>query len=221
MPSPLREPRPSTRAKRARTLAAAQCLFLERGYSGTSMDAIALGAGITKQTLYAYFGTKADLFSAVLRELTLEGPARSLRVAADDPPPGDLDGLRRVLRGLVGGIAAAMFQPDYVALVRVIVAEVPRTPDLGPLFRAAVADQALGTIADLLRSAIAAGAARTEEPEAAASLLLGALVLCLFRDGLLAAPGTETPPRPGELDALVNQLLLGISPPSEAGGTVG
>ncbi len=41
-------------------------LFLERGYKGTSMDAIARAAGVTKPVIYACFAGKAELFGALL-----------------------------------------------------------------------------------------------------------------------------------------------------------
>jgi AcrR family transcriptional regulator len=41
-------------------------LFLERGYKGTSMDAIARAAGVTKPVVYACFDSKAELFGALL-----------------------------------------------------------------------------------------------------------------------------------------------------------
>jgi AcrR family transcriptional regulator len=41
-------------------------LFLERGYRGTSMDAIAHAAEVTKPVIYACFTSKAELFGALL-----------------------------------------------------------------------------------------------------------------------------------------------------------
>ncbi len=41
-------------------------LFLEHGYKGTSMDAIARAAGVTKPVIYACFASKAELFGALL-----------------------------------------------------------------------------------------------------------------------------------------------------------
>ncbi|HWX44422.1 MAG TPA: helix-turn-helix domain-containing protein [Solirubrobacteraceae bacterium] len=41
-------------------------LFLERGYKGTSMDAIAQAADVTKPVIYACFASKAELFGALL-----------------------------------------------------------------------------------------------------------------------------------------------------------
>jgi AcrR family transcriptional regulator len=44
-------------------------LFSERGYSGTSMDALAERAGVTKPVIYNLFGSKAGLFAACTSEL--------------------------------------------------------------------------------------------------------------------------------------------------------
>jgi len=41
-------------------------LFLERGYRGTSMDAIARAAGVSKPVIYDCFESKAELFGALL-----------------------------------------------------------------------------------------------------------------------------------------------------------
>jgi len=44
-------------------------LFSERGYAGTSMDALAERAGVTKPVVYNLFGSKAGLFAACTSEL--------------------------------------------------------------------------------------------------------------------------------------------------------
>ena len=44
-------------------------LFSERGYAGTSMDALAERAGVTKPVIYNHFGSKAGLFAACTSEL--------------------------------------------------------------------------------------------------------------------------------------------------------
>ena len=44
-------------------------LFSERGYAGTSMDALAERAGVTKPVIYNLFGSKAGLFAACTSEL--------------------------------------------------------------------------------------------------------------------------------------------------------
>ncbi len=62
--------RPASRETSQRTregiLAAATREFAERGLDAGRMDEIALRAGVAKNVLYYYFGSKDDLFSAVL-----------------------------------------------------------------------------------------------------------------------------------------------------------
>ena len=52
--------------RRPEVLDAALKLFLERGYQGTSMEAIARAAGVTKPVVYACFPGKDELFRALL-----------------------------------------------------------------------------------------------------------------------------------------------------------
>lgn len=52
----------------AAILEAATRLFLDKGYDGTSMEAVALAAGISKRTLYLRYSTKSDLIKAVVKE---------------------------------------------------------------------------------------------------------------------------------------------------------
>lgn len=50
-----------------RILAAAAALFAEGGYDGTSMNAIAVRAGVSKANLFHHFGSKKELYLAVVR----------------------------------------------------------------------------------------------------------------------------------------------------------
>lgn len=60
--------RPKDLEKRQRILNAAKQLFLQHGYHGSSMNQIALEAGVTKLTVYNHFQDKATLFSCAVEE---------------------------------------------------------------------------------------------------------------------------------------------------------
>ncbi len=60
--------RPKDLEKRASILQAAKCLFPEHGFDGTSMDAIAAMAGVSKLTVYSHFTDKETLFTEAVRE---------------------------------------------------------------------------------------------------------------------------------------------------------
>jgi len=52
---------------REASLSAAEMLFAERGFDGTSVDAIAGQAGYNKSLIFQYFGDKLGLYSQVLK----------------------------------------------------------------------------------------------------------------------------------------------------------
>lgn len=59
--------RPKDMEKRAAILLAAKALFIRNAFAGTSMDAIAADAGVSKLTVYSHFGDKDNLFREVIR----------------------------------------------------------------------------------------------------------------------------------------------------------
>jgi AcrR family transcriptional regulator len=61
---------------RLRILDAAERLFTDRGYGGTTMEAIAVEAGVATDTVYASFGNKAGVLHRLL----------DVRVGGDDSP---------------------------------------------------------------------------------------------------------------------------------------
>jgi AcrR family transcriptional regulator len=63
-------------ATRRAILQAAERLFAERGYVGTSVGDVAAAAGVALKTVYAVFGTKAELLRALW----------NLRIHGDDDP---------------------------------------------------------------------------------------------------------------------------------------
>lgn len=71
---------------RGKLLEAAREEFQSNGFAGGRIDAIADTAGVNKRLIYAYFGSKAELFEIVLADNTA-------RVAAAVPfTPDDLPG---------------------------------------------------------------------------------------------------------------------------------
>jgi len=75
------------RATRERLIGAARELFGERGYDGTSIEAILKASGVARGALYHHFETKEALFDAVLDRVVGEIAARAADAAraTDDP----------------------------------------------------------------------------------------------------------------------------------------
>jgi AcrR family transcriptional regulator len=87
-------------------------LFATRGYTATSMDQIAAGAGISKPMLYAYFGSKHGLYLAYMRQAAERLFERLLGAA-----PPELPAAERLLLGLDAFLAFVDERRDGWALL--------------------------------------------------------------------------------------------------------
>jgi len=79
------QPRLEGESSRASILEAAQHLFLERGYAGTSMSVIAKASGVTKSLIHHHFGTKDALWRAVKRACFEAYHAKQKELLAVEP----------------------------------------------------------------------------------------------------------------------------------------
>jgi AcrR family transcriptional regulator len=69
-------------------LQAAGAVFAERGFAGASLDQVAAAAGFTKGAVYSNFGSKDELFLALMTEEVtrrVDGVEAALATAADLP----------------------------------------------------------------------------------------------------------------------------------------
>lgn len=111
-------------------LAAARQVFLSRGYAGATLEAIANDAGFSTGVVYSQFGSKADLFFALLEARIDERATQNERVAAEMV---GTDGLRELL-SMAG--RDAVTEQGWARLVvefRVLAA---RDPDLNARYAA-------------------------------------------------------------------------------------
>ena len=103
-----RAPHLGPERRRPMVLDAAFELFLDRGYDGTSMDAIAAAIGVTKPVVYACYPSKEELFKALLRreeERVLAEITEALPAAAE----GDLEAT--LTEGFTGFLRAVASSP--------------------------------------------------------------------------------------------------------------
>ncbi len=207
-------PTPRAQAKRNAIHAAAQGLFLRNGFAGTSMDAIALAANVSKQTLYRYYQNKEALFVAVLEQLALDHLAEPALLAVRDTPMGSRVMLEQALILWAQQSITHILQPAYVGLLRLLIAELPRFPQLGARFFQAVPQQGGAFLRALLESARSHGVIAVDDLEAAIRLLAGSLLTYVFSHGLLAADGVQQPPSAEQIAAIVQLALHGIAEPS-------
>jgi AcrR family transcriptional regulator len=92
---------------------AARALFLDQGFSATSMDAIARTAGVSKATVYAYFPNKEALFASLIM-------AECEGLEHDLPLPNLSEGLYPALQQFARQYARVFIERKDVAFVRTI-----------------------------------------------------------------------------------------------------
>jgi AcrR family transcriptional regulator len=73
------------RETRRQIAEAARGLFFERGYSGTTIDAIAQAAGVAPETVYSIFGSKRKVLSHLM-DISIGGDDQPIRLL-DRPEP--------------------------------------------------------------------------------------------------------------------------------------
>lgn len=115
-------PRARRGPSREAIVAAAERLFLERGFGSVSMDELAEAAGVARRTLYNQFASKEEIFREMLLRVSgqLEGAF----------PPGieTQGGVEDVLRLIARAILGLHKQPEYLGFLRMLVADSRQFP---------------------------------------------------------------------------------------------
>ena len=195
-----------------RILDAALTSFSSRGYDGTSLDALAAGLGVRKQTILHHFGSKEGLLGAVLGRTVDE-----LAAAVDGGIARRGTGWQRLEAVVRSVFGLAGRRPEVLGFVR----EVGR---LGPTFIARLSD-ALEPLTRrataFLSTEMAAGGMRRRDPRevvlAAYATVIGAATEVEVLRSLGVEPSVRLlVRRRRELLAYLAEML-GVDAPPTAG----
>jgi TetR/AcrR family transcriptional repressor of mexJK operon len=184
--------RPKEALRRAAILQVAHELFSEVGYAATSMSSIAARLGGSKATLYKYFRSKEELFAASLEDLIATHAGDLLLPATNG------DDLEKTLSLICRKVTAAMLSPPLLALLRLVVAESPRFPELGRAYYDKVVAPGQQRIAAYLQSCVEKHLIRPVDPLVAACQLLA---LCRTNSHFRALANVAPAPTAAELTA--------------------
>lgn len=164
-------------------LDAALVQFAEGGYAETRMDDIARRAGLSKGGLYAHFRSKERVFEALLERGL--GPMPLDAAALVDLAPD----LRTLIERFLAQVYEWVGQPDRVRVLRLLLTESQRVPELVQRWREDSVAQHLRTVTEMLRRArergLCADTVLIEQPWLALSPLVHGIVLTLTE-----APGS-------------------------------
>jgi len=179
-------------------------LFMTCGYSGTTMQALARAAGISKKTIYSQYEDKEALFRAVIRQLMRPSVRESL-LGKDTLPLGES------LRHRAAAVLEAALQPRSLAFFRLIQREVAQFPELGKAIDRQNEEELYRPLTEYFTDRQARGELSGVEPHWAARLFIF-LVFGDLNNRLL----TAAPPQTGEeveayIDRVCALFLHGIT----------
>ena len=198
-----------------RILDAALVSFGSRGYEATSLDALADGLGLRKQSILYWFGSKEILLEAVIDRSAAE-LAAALEASLDRAGTG-WDRVEAVVRSV---FMLAARRPELIGLVREVArlgppAATRLTGALDPLMRRA---------SSFLEAEMASGAMRRHEPRLLLLAIYSTVVGMITEVEVLRALGEEPTARSlvrrrqEILRLLRSALLIDGNGDSEAGG---
>jgi AcrR family transcriptional regulator len=169
-----RPPADEAVARAARLLDVATEVFLEQGYKGASMSEIARRAGASKQTLYARYPSKAELFAALVER-------KASRLFEAIGPLGEGRSLRDTLVHCGSSLLDLILSEDARGVHRLVIAECVEFPELAKIFWERGPGRTRAMLADYLRAQqklgnIQCGDPGCSNPEQAVEIFMGLLV---------------------------------------------
>lgn len=153
--------RPKDPAKREAILAAAKRLFVEKGFSASSMEVIAAEAGVSKLTVYSHFTDKETLFAAAVKAKCEEQLPPLLFTFHPETP------IRTSLLSIGGGFFKLINSDEALALHRLMLSQANHNPGLSQLFYDAGPNRVITAMEQLLQQAHESGQLNVPAPRSA------------------------------------------------------
>lgn len=192
--------RPVSEEKRKAIIEAGLRTFLDNGFSGTSMDTVAAVAGVSKQTVYAHFGSKESLFQAVVSQKCAD--YRFAETEVDDHVDIKV-ALARTIRRFLD----LLFDPDTIALERLLIAHSLSHPRIVQVYYEAGPERVVKTLSRFLEMRAAQGELVVEDPHEVAFDILSEAAPRMREELML---GLRTEVTEEERDARVAYVVRSI-----------
>ncbi|WGL16239.1 TetR/AcrR family transcriptional regulator [Microbulbifer bruguierae] len=191
--------RPKDPAKRQAILDAAKNLFLAHGFTGTSMDAVASEAGVSKLTVYNHFSDKETLFTSAIEAKC----ANVMPVVMFNLEPGAA--AAEMLQKIGEAFLQMLYHEDTLKLMRLISAVGSQDQTMANLFFEAGPMRTRGEMIRFLSRARDLGQLQVHDPHRASELFFGMLQGgCTHIQIML---GCSEPPSTQEIAAHVAEVV--------------
>ena len=206
-PSRKPQPRPAPEAAPPRMdclIAAAEQVFLSKGYHSATMSDIARQAGMSKRTVYTLVQSKAELFAELLAH-------RQSKVQFPTPQPDWT--LGDTLCANLMCLAQFLLDPVQLAITRLVVTEYAHSPDFSRAFLSNRMRKAKSHLENCLHDLGASHGLACQDTRELVSMLFG---MALGEFHFAALSGVRSAPTPKMLEARVQQavsiFLAGLCP---------
>ena len=176
------DPQPPPRSTADRILDAALVSFGSRGYEATSLDALAEGLGMRKQSILYWFNSKDALLEALI-----DRSAAELSAALEESLEGAGDGWARVEAVVRSVFRLAARRPELLGLVR----EAGRLGPPAATRLVAALDPLVGRASAFLEAEMDAGHVRRHEPRLLLLAIYSTVVGMVTEVDVLRALGEE------------------------------
>lgn len=191
--------RPKDPAKREAILEAAKHLFLTHGFTGTSMDAVASEAGVSKLTVYNHFSDKETLFTAAIEaKCVSQMPVMMFNLEPGMP-------VAEMLQKIGEAFLEMVYHEDSLKLMRLISAVGAQDQTMANLFYEAGPMRTRYEMVRFLKRACDLNRLQVPNLERASELFFGMLQGgCTHIQIML---GCSAPPSPKEITAHVEEVV--------------
>ena len=126
--------------------------FAENGFTATKVEDVARRAGVSKGLLYVYFKTKEELFKAVIRSVVTPRLDELTRMLDTSELSAEA-----FIRGPVLDFMKRVPGSPVSVVIRLMISEAPKHPDLVDYYWDNVASRGLGALRQLLRRGVENG----------------------------------------------------------------
>jgi AcrR family transcriptional regulator len=201
-----------TTDRRTQILDAALQVFSTKGYhKATNKDIAEAAGGISPGLIYWYFKDKEDLLLSLLRDRVpllqlIDHPERLMSLP-----------FREGLRVVADAYLTQFSRPAFVALVRLMIGEAARFPQLADTIYRTVIGRLYSTIVSYIQHQINQGYLRPHDATISARAFLGSLLITILARVLFRQPEALNTPDSAIINLLVDLFDRGLAahpPPS-------
>ena len=185
--------------KRQQILAGARQVFGEVGFDSASMSDVTRAAGVSKSTLYVYFRSKEELFTALIADERESYFERIEKIFSDPQHPAE------TLRTYAILLVTKLTSTSVVRANRTVIAVADRMPEVGREFYEEGPERGVRLLAAYMAAAHRAGTLAVPDPHRAAIQFIELSMAGLFRPRLFNH--LPTAPDAAEIEATVDSAV--------------